>query len=251
MIEDKDKNKDQSEMPYQYYGEELEYFLSTHNWRSYVYKHLKSHLSGEVAEVGPGMGYFTTLLAKESQIKSLDLYEPDKHHCEFMKDLGFIDRDRVNLFEDKFKVSVKKYDRIFLMDVLEHIEDDTEMLRMLNLSLKDNGRIILLVPAHMFLFSEFDKSIGHFRRYNREMFQRNCPAELRIETSIYLDSIGIAASFFAKVFKLQPSKNTLSFWDKVLVNISKVVDLIFFKHMGKSLLIVLSKDGVSFRSPSG
>jgi len=246
MIEIKtQEDQDKPEAPYQYYGEELQYFLNTHNWRSYVYKHLKGHLSGDIAEVGPGMGYFSTLLANESEVNFLDLYEPDKHHCNFMKGLEFLDKEKVTLIESKFQVTEKKYDRIFLMDVLEHIENDTEMLRNLNSSLKDDGRIILLVPAHMFLFSEFDESIGHFRRYNRKMFQKNCPSELRVESSIYLDSVGIAASFFAKILKLQPSKGTLGIWDKILVNISKLTDIIFFKNLGKSLLIVLSKNNDS------
>jgi SAM-dependent methyltransferase len=55
---------------------------------------------------------------------------------------------------------------IGLFDVLEHIEDDIAFLEEIHRVLKVDGRLLLTVPAHMILFSNFDKEVGHFRRYS-------------------------------------------------------------------------------------
>ncbi len=58
------------------------------------------------------------------------------------------------------------------LDVLEHVEDDTlafsEMLRVT----KPGGLLIINVPAFMSLWSEWDVSLGHFRRYSKASFQK-------------------------------------------------------------------------------
>ncbi|WP_020533531.1 class I SAM-dependent methyltransferase [Flexithrix dorotheae] len=54
---------------------------------------------------------------------------------------------------------------IVLLDVLEHIEKDEEFLDELFRILAPEGKLFLSVPSYNFLFSEFDKEVGHFRRY--------------------------------------------------------------------------------------
>ncbi|MFM8313630.1 MAG: class I SAM-dependent methyltransferase [Deltaproteobacteria bacterium] len=56
---------------------------------------------------------------------------------------------------------------ITCMDVIEHLKDDTETLKSIYNNLKPNGLFILSVPAHSFLYSAWDKALGHYRRYNK------------------------------------------------------------------------------------
>ncbi len=60
-----------------------------------------------------------------------------------------------------------KYDLIGMFDVLEHIEDDYESLHTLHRSLREEGRLILTVPAYQFLWSAHDEANHHKRRYTR------------------------------------------------------------------------------------
>ena len=56
------------------------------------------------------------------------------------------------------------------MDVIEHIENDVEELdRACNL-LSESGKLIIIVPAFNFLFSDFDRDVGHYRRYYKRDF---------------------------------------------------------------------------------
>jgi len=56
-------------------------------------------------------------------------------------------------------------DAVGLFDVIEHIEDDVEFLRLMRALLKKNGRLYVTVPAYSALWSGEDVSAGHFRRY--------------------------------------------------------------------------------------
>jgi len=59
------------------------------------------------------------------------------------------------------------FDSVVCLNVLEHIEDDLFALSQMRDSLTTGGKLALLVPAHRFLYGEFDRALGHFRRYER------------------------------------------------------------------------------------
>jgi ubiquinone/menaquinone biosynthesis C-methylase UbiE len=73
---------------------------------------------------------------------------------------------------------------IGLFDVLEHIEKPEEILEEIKRVLLPSGVLIITVPAHNFLFSDFDLSIGHFRRYSRATLTKTLE-----ESGLTLDSI--------------------------------------------------------------
>jgi SAM-dependent methyltransferase len=56
-------------------------------------------------------------------------------------------------------------DALFLLDVIEHVDDDQCVLRHCAQLLKPGGLAVVSVPARPDLFSEFDQIQGHRRRY--------------------------------------------------------------------------------------
>lgn len=71
-----------------------------------------------------------------------------------------------NIF-DKAEEFKTKYDGLILFDIIEHIENDVDFIKAASFSLKKGGLIFINVPAFEFLYSNYDKQIGHVRRYNR------------------------------------------------------------------------------------
>jgi len=61
-----------------------------------------------------------------------------------------------------------KFDLMFLFDVLEHIEDESEFLQSVKFHLASSGILLVNVPAHQRLYSDYDRAAGHVRRYGRE-----------------------------------------------------------------------------------
>src|SRR5205085_6116702 len=103
--------------------------------------------------------------------------------------------------------------------------------------LRPGGRIVVLSPAHQWLFTPFDAAIGHFRRYTRPMLRAISPPGVEMEACFYLDSVGLLASAANLLFLKQsmPSKQQLHFWDTYIVPISRIVDLCTRRCMGKSV----------------
>jgi SAM-dependent methyltransferase len=134
------------------------------------------------------------------------------------------------------------FDTILYVDVLEHIEDDRGELERAAARLRPGGRLVVLAPAHQWLFSPFDSAIGHFRRYTKRSLRELAPPGLELTRLRYLDSVGLLASG-ANRFLLKsssPNLGQIRFWDRVLVRASRMVDPLLAYSVGKSVLSVWS-----------
>lgn len=82
------------------------------------------------------------------------------------------------------------YDVIGLFDVIEHVEDDAAALVALRDRLAPAGRLVLTVPAFMWLWSEHDVVNHHFRRYDRAgLVARLEAAGLAVEHATYFNTL--------------------------------------------------------------
>jgi SAM-dependent methyltransferase len=59
------------------------------------------------------------------------------------------------------------YDGLVLFDVLEHITEPEPFLTALLAHVKPGGFLIINVPALQWLYSEYDRVVGHVKRYDR------------------------------------------------------------------------------------
>jgi len=129
------------------------------------YKHLLPPASSRVFEIGCGNGIFMEQLEKhlaytvdgcDLNMKALDLAQPGKGRLMVY-----------NIF-DLNPALIKHYPAVFLMDVIEHIDDDITFLKTATEYLQPQGLVVVNVPAHMYLFSKYDDAAGHVRRYSKE-----------------------------------------------------------------------------------
>ena len=65
----------------------------------------------------------------------------------------------------------EKFDTILYLSVLEHIENDKKEINDAINKLDLNGHLIICVPAHNYMYSNFDKEIGHFKRYEEDFLE--------------------------------------------------------------------------------
>lgn len=231
---------------FHYVGSELDLFAAVKNWKSYWSSRVRPYISGDVLEVGAGIGSNTTLLSPGTSGRWVCL-EPDANLSanlrENLKDLGG-QRDFESLCGTLSSLDDNaKFDTIIYIDVLEHIEDDAAELAMASERLRPGGCVIVLSPAHQWLYTPFDKAIGHFRRYNRASLRKASPPAMQPETIFYLDACGIAASSMNQLFLRQsmPTADQLKVWDHWIIPASRVVDPILRYSVGKSIVGVWRK----------
>ena len=72
--------------------------------------------------------------------------------------------------------AVETFDVIGAFDVLEHIEDDAEVLTAMHRALCPGGGIIVAVPQHPWLWSGTDEAAHHKRRYRRGELEKKIQA---------------------------------------------------------------------------
>jgi SAM-dependent methyltransferase len=230
---------------FKYPGAELELFAAARNWKSYWSQQIRPFLSGDILEVGAGIGSNTLILDPGGTGRWVCL-EPDPDlFASLIKTLEKAPNCR--LYEPVCgtlrSLNEQQFDTIVYVDVLEHIDEDHEELERATMHLRSKGRLVVLSPAHQCLFTPFDASIGHFRRYNRSMLRRISPSCLTFVRLRYLDSFGLIASAANLLFLRQsmPTKTQLALWDRWIVPVSRVLDPCFRYNIGKSIIAVWSK----------
>lgn len=223
-----------------YIGNELTIFKDAVNWKQYWYNSISKFISGNVLEIGAGIGINTNLILHNHSDISITSIEPDKILSDQILDNIKGDISKVVVLNQYLEdlSTDNKFDTIIYIDVIEHIEDDSRELDKAKLHLKEGGQLIILVPAYNFLFSPFDKAVGHFRRYNKKRLLKAIPEGLDKKKLFYLDSVGVCASLMNKYVLKQsyPSKAQILKYDRFIVPISKVSDKLMFHSFGKSLV---------------
>jgi SAM-dependent methyltransferase len=233
-------------MSLEYIGSELELFARAANWKAYVARHLSPFIRGRVLEVGAGIGSNITQLTN-GDVQDWLAVEPDERLA------GEISRsvDRGTLPPNCRVLTgtiddvppEERFDSILYIDVLEHIKDDRAEAAKAAARLALGGHLIVLVPAHQFLYSPFDRSIGHFRRYALADLKRLAPPGYRVAKAFMLDSVGLVASL-ANRFILRspmPTPAQIATWDRAMVPVSRLLDSITGHRLGKSAIIIWQK----------
>jgi SAM-dependent methyltransferase len=229
-----------------YIGSELELFAGARNWKAYWRSQIAPYLSGEVLEVGAGIGTNSTALAASTNRRWVCL-EPDRSLAERLRHAldGSRDASRFELVVGTMADldRQEQFDAILYIDVLEHIEDAKRELVQAASHLRPAGALIVLAPAHQWLFTPFDEAVGHYRRYSKRTLADDGPADLRLERLVYLDTAGLLASTGNRLLlnRRMPTTQQIHFWDSWLVPCSVRLDRWLRHSVGKSVLAVWRK----------
>lgn len=124
--------------------------------------------------------------------------------------------------------------------VLEHVEiDETELQKAAGRHLS-GGLLFVMTPVHNSIYSELDRSVGHFQRYSKKNRHRLKSPNTDLVLARYLDSVGrfasTANSFLPHSNRL--SERQIAFSDNKLIPLSQAFDRFLKFRLGKSRLIV-------------
>lgn len=160
------------------------------------------YLSEQILEIGCGIGNFSTYLINYGNLTAIDINQDyikeARSKIGRQADIGLGDIEKGKYF---FKKRI--FNTVVCINVLEHIRDDKEAVKNIYKILAPKGVLILLVPAHKFLFNLIDQSISHFRRYEKGKLEKLLKEEgFEIIKSRNLNFLGAVGWFLAgKLFK--------------------------------------------------
>lgn len=234
----------------EYVGKDLEAMDFAVNYHRWILEIIKPHLGKHLVEVGAGTGSFSELLL-ETKPETLSLIEPSGMVNELRKNKA-VDQSsaQIKVFPNIFAEVAEQIkteqspDSIIYINVLEHIEDDCLELETVHRTLRENGCVFIFVPALPLLFSEFDKQIGHFRRYRKnELIEKCRNAGFKLLVSNYFDISGIIPWLIK--YRLLKSKTmesgAVQLYDKFIVPVAKPLENFVSPPIGKNLLVVAQK----------
>ena len=123
---------------------------------------------------------------------------------------------------------------------MEHVDRDKEQIDDAVKHLRHGGRLIVVSPAHQFLYSPFDAAVGHCRRYSKRQLARSIPTHMRPLLLRYIDSVGfvLAAANRIVLRKSVPTMRDVAIWDRWAIPVSQRLDPFFGFAFGKTVVRV-------------
>ena len=149
-----------------------------HFWFKYRYKIIYNFLQkyfsnkkeiNKVLDIGCGSAVFANQFLKDFNCHYIGVDKTNKISNNL--NIKFIEGDFCHVDIDK----LGKFEIIFLLDIIEHL-DQNKINVMLKKSLDlltEKGIIVLNVPSIQRLYSNYDKAVGHKRRYTIYSFKND------------------------------------------------------------------------------
>jgi SAM-dependent methyltransferase len=226
--------------------------------QTYVKRASRGRPNLAILNIGCGTGGTIDMLERFGEVDNVDASDDA---IAFVRKLGYRSITKVDGIDLPFKD--KTYDVVGAFDVLEHIEDHQSALSEWKRVLKDDGAIVITVPAYQWLWSDHDVSLHHRRRYTiRSLMAVAAAADLRPEKRSYAISFSLPlVAGFRLVGKVLNRKTDS---ETSYVPVSKAINNLFTAFLkveaklhntvslpaGTSVVTILRKSGFAKESRS-
>lgn len=135
------------------------------NYNNWIANKIKPYLGKKNIELGAGIGTISQCLVSDQH--DLTLIEKDNTNRNILENKFKNKKKSINFKKDLDNIkNLDSYDCIYSSNVLEHIQNDLEIIQKSLSLLKTGGYFAAFVPAGFFLYTQMDKSLGHYRRYD-------------------------------------------------------------------------------------
>ena len=226
--------------------ETLNVIEKANKFNKWMYETIKPYSKGRILEIGCGIGNISEFFINDNfDIVLSDLRDnyieivKNKFTNEVIK-IDLVDAD----FDTKHKDLIGTFDTVFALNVVEHIKDDNKAIENCKKLLKNQGHLIILVPAYQSLFNNFDVELEHYRRYTQKSLKQLIKAnKLGIIKTFSFNVIGILGWFVSgSILKKKTiPEGQMGLFNK-LVPVFKIADILTLKKMGLSVICISEKE---------
>ncbi len=230
--------------------ETLKVISEAFRFNRWTYDTIKPFCSGKIIEIGSGIGNVSEQFINDKA--DITLSDIRKNYREFLKarfpehssKSRIIPIDLVHpQFNQIYESHLEKYDTVFSLNVIEHIENDILAVGNCKKLVKPGGTLITLMPAFQWLYNSFDKELFHYRRYNKKtikkLFYEN---QLTVANAFYFNSGGVPGWYISgnrMHNKIIPASQ-MKLFDS-LVPVFKILDKLLMNSIGLSVVCVGKK----------
>jgi SAM-dependent methyltransferase len=222
----------------------LEALEGAENYNAWLAELTRPWLGDDPLEIGSGFGGNAELWLRAG-VERLTVSEIDPYSLERL-DARFANEPRVTVERIDLNDAVDgSYSAVVGLNVLEHIADDVAALQAAGRLVAPGGRVVMFVPAFDFAMGNFDRAIGHYRRYTRQSLSNTfVGAGLRPERVHYVNSVGLAAWFISvRLLRQEPREGLmLRAWDRGVIPLVRRLERRAKPPFGQSVLGVAVVD---------
>lgn len=226
--------------------------------RRFVNQLIVSYVQQEkctILDVGCGTGKNMEELSHLGSVWGVDI---SSEALSFCKKRGLVQVKKGEAEHLPFKQ--ESFDIVSVLDVLEHV-DDRAAIKEIKRVLKNNGFIVITVPAFSWLWSKWDEILSHKRRYAKKQLEEVLMEEgYQIIRNTYIHSFLVFPSLIIRKLKqLQKKPYTSDFRinnsaiNKLLSFISLLEQMWITRYdmpLGTSILCIAQKTNKTYTSPS-
>ncbi len=220
-------------------------------FNEWMYDTIRPYLKDDLLEIGSGIGNISQFVIRDFEKVVLSDFNPA--YVSKLKE-NWAGQNKVSAilsidlqapdFQQQYSSLKDRFDSIFLLNVIEHLENDRYAVENCQFMLRKGGHLVVLAPSYRFLFSKFDKFLGHYRRYTVSTLASvlSVVGNTIIHRQ-YFNTLGILGWLISgKILgNSQIGKNEMSTFNK-LVPVAKFFDKLFFNRIGLSSIVVAKKD---------
>ena len=212
------------------------------NYRDWLLRLAHPFVAAPVLEVGAGRGTFTSFLAAVGAVTAI---EPSERLADQLNEAVAAHPQVETVIGDLTNVPpAARHGSAVMFNVLEHIEADGEALRLVYERLKPGACLVLWVPAFQLLYSDFDRRVGHYRRYRlRGLKSLVRDAGYTVERARYANAIGwFSWLVFCRLLRMTPTAGALTrVFDRFFVPVISRVERVLRPPFGQSVFLVARK----------
>ena len=227
-----------------YAADDLEIMQQAQRYADHVFGLFRRHVGARVLEVGCGIATMSRrLLEVADRVVAI---EPNTNCAAIAEQtLGAHPRFDLRVCHleecDTSELASHRFDTVFCVNVLEHIEDDVAALRTFRDVLVPGGRALIFVPAVQAAYGPLDAALGHHRRYSKPSLAKAFQdAGLEVVTLRYTNPIGLLGWMYgAHVSKsTQHSPTQIRLFETLVAPWALPLDRILPPPIGLSLVAV-------------
>jgi SAM-dependent methyltransferase len=231
-----------------YHGLDLSAMSHAANYHAWILGEIAPFLGDRIAEVGAGAGTISSLLAGQRPRQLLVVEPSPAMHARLLENVartGNVLDVHHGVLADVAERYPAHFDSVLYINVLEHITDEAGELESAWRVLRPGGHLCIFAPALPWLYSDFDASVGHKRRYSRPalrgVVERGGFELIRLR---YFDLAGVLPwLLFYRFGRRRLAAADVRAYDRLVVPLMRRVEPFLPNVIGKNLVAIGRKPG--------
>ena len=228
----------------------LHSFSRAYRFNQWMFDQIFPWASGKILEAGSGIGNISRLfIERKFSITLSDIMSDyilrlrrsfgNDPHVDGIVQLDLSSPD----ISAEYPELAGQFDTVVALNVIEHISDDALAIRNCRKVLRNQGRMIILVPAFQFLFNSLDTDLQHYRRYTKKTITKLMEENgFKVIHKSYFNFMGMVGWYISGVLMKNKKipRSQLRIFEK-LVPLFRLIDFVIFRSAGVSVIAVAEK----------